>query len=147
MYEENVDKYTLEDALRLSLADYLNKNYQTQPITKGLNGTVGKCVENSIAFDSARVSIGFCVFTGEEFINTISILVHAVNYTTSGELVDNTDLNDYVFYEIKRLDEVIAEEDLQNLMKDLCQEYQVKALKHFDVMFKGIKPGAFSFDL
>jgi septum formation topological specificity factor MinE len=145
MFEKNVDKFILTDALKISLADYLKKNIKPTKVKKGLKGEIGKCIKNSLEYDKDKIAIGFCVFEGEQLINTIDIIIHAINY--NGEnYIDNTNVKGYTFYLIDKYIN-LNEENLRNEMFKISKKYKKLAIENLEVLYKDIRLGNFMFEI
>lgn len=145
MFEQNVDKYILQDSLKIALDDYLKKNFKKSKVKKGLKGKTGHCIENSVNYDSKRISIGFAVFNGKYQINTMNIIIHAVNYDKKGKLIDNTNIKEkYDFYEIEKICSTDCDK-IRNEMIRIVEEFKLLAIENLKVLYGKLEIGGFNF--
>jgi len=146
MFEPKVENYILQDALKIVLAKYLKENETEVKVTQGKKGKTGKCIKNSIKYDRDRVAIGFCVFKGDDLINTIDIIIHAINFDNE-TYIDNTKLGDYTFYLIEKyFDSDMTKIELREEMLAISREYKKLVIREMRNIYKDIKLGNFRFE-
>jgi len=145
MFEPKVKEHILADALKIALAEHLEINYTEDEVKKGLKGKVGECIKNSIAYNNKRICIGFCVFEGNDLINSINVVLHALNYDKNRNMIDNTDLGEYKFYSIDECIPEVTEKELRKRMIKIGKGYKKLAIQQLKLIYKDIQVGSFSF--
>jgi len=124
MFEPELKNYILSDVLKIGIMDVLKSNNCKIPVMSGLNMELGECIKNSIAVNKESVAIVIAVNEGESTINTIDMLIHAINIS-EGVYVDNTDIERYEYYVIYE-GSFATEDTLRSKMLKLLDEYVFK---------------------
>jgi len=146
MFESNVENYILQDALKIALVKYLKENETRVEVEQGKRGKPGKCIKNSLKYDKEHIAIGFCVFEGKDLINTVDVIVHAINFDNN-KYIDNTKLKDYSFYLIEKLENCdMTKSELREEMIEISKQYKHSAIRKLREIYKDIKLGDFRFE-
>ena len=134
MFEKRVEDYLISDTLKIMILRLLKDRKCEIAVISGLKGEIGKCINNSFMYDKDNVAICICAKEDDSIINGIELLVHSINISNN-EYIDNTDIEDYSYYLIKK-GSFDTEEELKEVMFKILDDFIIEGSEYLVKFYK-----------